>query len=168
MFPARDGIGEEYCTTGWRRLLHHQETCQNGLYPKISVVRDDSVPDKEAAHILYGPAQERWGAPLPGMDMELLHSFYTGMSVQHQTTMGDNPHMYVELVMTHSSFRRRGYARALLQWANKIADELGLPLYLDSGEDLVGLYRSMGYVLQPERLRTSETMVPMIREALKG
>ncbi|KAM3563659.1 hypothetical protein ARSEF4850_002236 [Beauveria asiatica] len=82
--------------------------------------------------------------------------------------MGDNPHMYVELVMTHSSFQRRGYARALLQWANKAADELGLPLYLDSGEDLVGLYTSMGYVLQPERLRTSETMVPMIREALKG
>ncbi|KAK8150033.1 hypothetical protein G3M48_004624 [Beauveria asiatica] len=75
---------------------------------------------------------------------------------------------YVEIVMTHSSSRRRGYARALLQWANKVADELGLPLYLDSGEDLVGLYRSMGYVLQPERLRTSETMVPMIREALKG
>ncbi len=51
------------------------------------------VPDKEAAHILYGPTQERWGAPLPGMDIELLNSFYTGMSVQHQTTMGNNPHI---------------------------------------------------------------------------
>ncbi len=70
--------------------------------------------------------------------------------------------------MTHSSFRRRGYARALLHEANKVADELGLPLYLDSGEDLVGLYSSMGYVLQPEGLRTCDTMVPMVREALKG
>lgn len=42
MFPARDGIGEEYCTTGWRRLLQQLETSQNGLYPKISVVRDNS------------------------------------------------------------------------------------------------------------------------------
>lgn len=66
--------------------------------------------------------------------------------------------------MTHSTARRRGHAMALLQSANAIADELGLPLYLDSEKDVVGLYERVGYVRQPEDVQCSD-MVPMKRPA---
>ena len=53
---------------------------------------------------------------------------------------------------------------ALLQSANAVADELGLPLYLDSEKDVVGLYERVGYVRQPESVQCSD-LVPMRRPA---
>lgn len=67
--------------------------------------------------------------------------------------------------MTHPTAQRRGYGLALLEFVNAIADERGLPLYLDAGEDVTGLYERVGYVVQPGRV--SDKMLPMVRSATK-
>ncbi|EGX96914.1 Acyl-CoA N-acyltransferase [Cordyceps militaris CM01] len=144
--------------------------------------------DNDAAADLYGPWQESWGAPPPDMSKDRLDAFFGEMKAQHKAVMGHVPHICtfifpksrggggwltapmtdLEIIMTHSTARGRGYGMALLQWSNEMADGFGLPLYLDAGEDVVGLYTRVGYVRQPDELRTSKSLVPMVRAAVKA
>lgn len=74
----------------------------------------------------------------------------------------------LEVIMTHSTARRRGHGMALLLFANAMADEMGLPLYLDADADAVSLYKRAGYVEQPHEVRTSAEFVPMVRAPVKA
>lgn len=119
----------------------------------------------------------------PRMDKEKVYAFFDGMDKQHFSVMQHQPHICefffnifskmrtgwllnsgidLEIIMTHSSAQRRGYASALLQKANEIADERDDLLYLDSEKTAVPLYEKAGYVRQVHVERTSP-MYPMIR-----
>ncbi|OAA69808.1 Acyl-CoA N-acyltransferase [Cordyceps fumosorosea ARSEF 2679] len=124
--------------------------------------------DREAVDGLYGAWRDAWGEPHEGMVPDRLDTFFGDMKAQHRTVMGRNPHMYLEIIMAHSTARGKGYGKALLLFANELADELGLPLYLDADEDVVGLYERVGYVRQPEEVRESKGLVPMVRAAHGG
>ncbi|EJP65960.1 hypothetical protein HC256_008322 [Beauveria bassiana] len=172
MFP------QPYVVAAWENFVRPSETAEHGLESRVGVIRDESgtakgacllhiARDKDALAALYSPWETIWGAPLPGMNTAKLDEFFGGMTAQHKAVLGDTPHVYVEIVMTHSTARGRGHSLTLLKWASDIADELGLPLYLNSDKDVVGLYERVGYVRQPEEVRTSK-MVPMLRPAVEA
>lgn len=170
---------EPYAVTGWATFIQRAASSRSGPQARVGVIRDDSgaakaacllhiARDNDAAADLYGPWQESWGAPPPDMSKDRLDAFFGEMKAQHKAVMGHVPHIYLEIIMTHSTARGRGYGMALLQWSNEMADGFGLPLYLDAGEDVVGLYTRVGYVRQPDELRTSKSLVPMVRAAVKA
>ncbi|KAM3511425.1 hypothetical protein MY11210_004917 [Beauveria gryllotalpidicola] len=172
MFP------QPYTVAAWGNFVRSSETAKHGLETRVGVIRDESgtakgacllhiARDENAITALYSPWDVTWGAPLPGMNTAKLDEFFGGMTAQHKAVMGDAPHVYLEIVMTHSTARGQGHSLALLKWASDTADGLGLPLYLNSDKDVVGLYERVGYVRQPEEVRTSK-MVPMMRPAVKA
>ncbi|KAJ3493203.1 hypothetical protein NLG97_g4881 [Lecanicillium saksenae] len=173
-----DMFVEPYTAVAWASFISRAEEASSGLKSRVSVIRDENgtakaacllyiAPDEDAVNELYGPWEESWGARRPDMNKDKLDAFFGGMKTQHKSTMCHVPHVYLEILMAHSTARRRGYGLALLEFANGIADELQMPLYLNSDEGVVGLYERVGYVRQPGEMRASDMMVPMVRPAVK-
>lgn len=55
---------------------------------------------------------------------------------------------------THPKYQRKGVGRLLVQWGINVAEQLGLPIYLESSKGGVPLYEAVGF----ETL-THETLV---------
>lgn len=49
------------------------------------------------------------------------------------------------MLTTDPAFQRKGAGKLLLEWGIKIADELGLPTYLESSQEGFGLYKRHGF-----------------------
>lgn len=47
---------------------------------------------------------------------------------------------------THPDHQRKGAGRQLVKWGTDIADEAGLPIYLEAAPQGLKLYQSMGFV----------------------
>ncbi|KAI0000268.1 hypothetical protein F4779DRAFT_148523 [Xylariaceae sp. FL0662B] len=92
----------------------------------------------------------RWSPcdDIPGMSEERLAAFFEPLAKAHHMVTGKNGHVFVELIMTKSSYRGRGYATALMTWATKLADELAVPCYLDAGELGMGICDRCGFKVQ--------------------
>jgi GNAT superfamily N-acetyltransferase len=63
---------------------------------------------------------------------------------------------------TQPSYRKRGYATALLKHGFKLADELDYPSYLDAEKDAVSVYTRVGFLPQPDPAFSSPYL-PMVR-----
>ncbi|ATY61387.1 Acyl-N-acyltransferase [Cordyceps militaris] len=168
MFP------EPYTLASWAGFVQRSVSVQPGLQTRVVLLRSEQgqaeaacllhiARDKDAAAELYRPWEESWGAALPGMSVDKLDAFFGGMKTQHEAIMGAVPHIHLEVLMTHATARRRGHGMTLLLFANAVADEMRLPLYLDADDDAVGLYKRAGYVQQADEVRTSKIFVPMVR-----
>ncbi|KAM4060687.1 acetyltransferase (GNAT) domain-containing protein [Hirsutella rhossiliensis] len=122
----------------------------------VFVIRDDAAGQggvQSAALVwVIGPGdggvrpwRQRWPPAAPGMAAAEWVSFQRGMAAQHDAAMGSEPHVYLEIIMTHSSARRRGHASALLRAACAAADRRRCPLYLDAQPAAMGLYARHGF-----------------------
>ncbi|KAJ6524974.1 hypothetical protein B0H19DRAFT_971566, partial [Mycena capillaripes] len=62
-------------------------------------------------------------------------------------------------ILTHPEYRRRGVRQMCMEWGMKMADELGLEVFLSAGEHGRALYEANGLVyFQENRLGvTTET-----------
>ncbi|KAJ9143488.1 hypothetical protein NKR23_g6584 [Pleurostoma richardsiae] len=89
--------------------------------------------------------RSRWPAVPPGMSTEGLEEFFAGMESQHELGMGTKEHIYLEILATQESARRRGYGSMLLDIGKELADGMDYPLYLDAERDSKSLYIKAGY-----------------------
>jgi GNAT superfamily N-acetyltransferase len=62
--------------------------------------------------------------------------------------------------MTHPSAQRKGYGSKLLRHVAELSG--GLPTYLDSHPDATGMYERVGFVKQPDEIRTTKDAWPMV------
>jgi GNAT superfamily N-acetyltransferase len=46
---------------------------------------------------------------------------------------------------THPDYRRKGIGRLLVQWGIDVAEQLGLPIYLESTTSAIPFYESIGF-----------------------
>lgn len=46
---------------------------------------------------------------------------------------------------THPDHQRRGVGRLLMQWGINVAEQIGIPMYLESSKPGLRLYESMGF-----------------------
>ncbi|KAH6645893.1 acyl-CoA N-acyltransferase [Truncatella angustata] len=67
---------------------------------------------------------------------------------------GGRKHVYCVTMAVHPKYQRKGIGRSLTQWGVDIAEQLGLPIYLESTDAAVPLYESVGF----QRV-THETLV---------
>ncbi|CAA9958252.1 GNAT family acetyltransferase [Pyrenophora teres f. maculata] len=71
---------------------------------------------------------------------------YTGSLAQKKREiLGNRPHMYLHLLHTDPDHQGRGAGGLLLDWGIKRADELGLPIYLESSAAGHRFYQNRGF-----------------------
>lgn len=70
----------------------------------------------------------------------------------------------VEIVFVHPSYHKQGIGSSLVVHATSLADEQGVPAYLDAESKAVGIYQKAGFVLQSDVEKKSE-MASMLRPA---
>jgi GNAT superfamily N-acetyltransferase len=84
---------------------------------------------------------------LPPDVIEPLERFGAAMQRLRSISRPD-PHVYLDMLAVMPSHRRRGIATALLASGHAWADELGLPVALDTEtDDTVAFYERRGYVV---------------------
>ncbi|KAI1086341.1 acyl-CoA N-acyltransferase [Rostrohypoxylon terebratum] len=102
---------------------------------------------------------------IPGMSEQKLAEFFEPLSRAHYLVVGNKGHAFIELIMTKPSSRGRGYASALMEWATKLADGLGIPCYLDAGMRGMGICDRYGFKAQNIEVRYGgpPPCTPMLR-----
>ncbi|KAH8733199.1 acyl-CoA N-acyltransferase [Phaeosphaeriaceae sp. PMI808] len=81
----------------------------------------------------------------PGSNPAACKAFFGGLSKKKSETIGNKPHMFLHILTTDPAFQRRGAGGLLLKWGTKIADELGIPIYLESSGPGHLLYLNHGF-----------------------
>ncbi|KAF2111985.1 acyl-CoA N-acyltransferase [Lophiotrema nucula] len=80
-----------------------------------------------------------------GSNKEACLAFFGGIAKKKAAIMGDTPHIYLHLLHTDPKFQGRGAGSALIRWGFRRADELGLPIYLESTPDGHKFYEKQGF-----------------------
>uniref|UniRef100_A0A8H7KER9 N-acetyltransferase domain-containing protein n=1 Tax=Bionectria ochroleuca TaxID=29856 RepID=A0A8H7KER9_BIOOC len=162
LFPPNE-IGRTYLTRAWNWYMEENSP------PKVFVIRDDDGI-VQSGIVIYAQTgepikwQDRWAPPIKGMNEEIFQAFCESLDSQHHAIMGNQPHSFVETLMTHPSAQRQGFGSKLLDRAARVNPEL--PTYLDSAADATGLYQRVGFVRQPEELQKNPDAIPMLRPAV--
>ncbi|KAF1947123.1 acyl-CoA N-acyltransferase [Clathrospora elynae] len=80
-----------------------------------------------------------------GMNKEACILYLGGLAERKKELMGDKPHIYLHMLITDPDFQGRGAGGILLNWGTKKADELGLPMYLESSKMGHRFYQKRGF-----------------------
>ncbi|KAI0892367.1 hypothetical protein F4806DRAFT_500052 [Annulohypoxylon nitens] len=173
VFPHTDG-GRKWLQRSFENFLS-----QKSYYKpesKVAVVRNlNNRPVALAIVHVVHPGQSisgeawktRWTRceDIPGMSEEKLAEFFEPLARAHYLVVGKEGHVFIELIMTKSSNRGRGYASALMEWATKLADGLDIPCYLDAGMRGMGICDRCGFKAQNIEIRYGgpPPCTPMLR-----
>lgn len=87
-------------------------------------------------------------APIEGVNPIALDKFRVAQAQCHRELMRGRPHMYLGILVVDSKHQRRGVGQAVMKWGLDMADELGLPAYLESSGMGKGLYEKWGFVVE--------------------
>ncbi|KAK1639399.1 hypothetical protein BDP81DRAFT_458877 [Colletotrichum phormii] len=75
--------------------------------------------------------------------------------------MGEERHYYLDTLVTHPDYQRRGAASMLLAWGCALADEDGVAAYVDASKAGAPLYERFGFV--DESLEGDGDVASMVR-----
>ncbi|KAL9613546.1 MAG: hypothetical protein Q9167_001931 [Letrouitia subvulpina] len=81
-----------------------------------------------------------------GANDAAIKSFLDGILRGRQKIVGGKAHLLLNMLDTHPDHQRKGAGRQLVKWGIDVADEAGLPIYLEAAPPGLKLYRSMGFV----------------------
>ncbi|KAI4859817.1 hypothetical protein F4820DRAFT_462198 [Hypoxylon rubiginosum] len=173
VFPHTEG-GRKWLQRSFENFLG-----QKSYYrpeSKIAVVRNlNSRPVALAIAHVVRPGQSiagkswktRWARceDIPGLSEEKLAEFFDPLARAHYLVVGKEGHVFIELIMTKSTSRGRGYASALVGWMTKLADDLDIPCYLDAGMRGLGICDRCGFKAQDIEMRYGgpPPCTPMLR-----
>ncbi|KAI0203192.1 acyl-CoA N-acyltransferase [Astrocystis sublimbata] len=82
---------------------------------------------------------------LDGEDRETADKILVPIWDVHKELFGYHKHIYLPTIAVHPDYQRRGAGRMLMQWGVEVAEQLGLPIYLESTGPGNSLYRAMGF-----------------------
>ncbi|KAK4541566.1 hypothetical protein LTR36_007863 [Oleoguttula mirabilis] len=130
---------------------------------KMKVV-DNDLPDDDPSNKIVGVAdwtfypherseeeldtdkdEGKEDGPPPGIDVAFLTHFMETMAKCKRDILGGRPYVYLHILATHPRHHRRGVGAMQLKWGFEKADELGLPVYLESSPMGRPLYARMGF-----------------------
>ncbi|KAI2606775.1 hypothetical protein GGR54DRAFT_408611 [Hypoxylon sp. NC1633] len=173
VFPQTEG-GRKWLQRSFENFLS-----QKSYYKpesKVAVIRNlNSRPVALVIAHVVRPGQNiagkawktRWSRceDIPGMSEEKLAEFFEPLARAHYLVVGKEGHVFIELLMTKSTSRGRGYASALMGWATKLADSLDIPCYLDAGMRGMGICDRCGFKAQDIEMRYGgpPPCTPMLR-----
>ncbi|PWY81635.1 acyl-CoA N-acyltransferase [Aspergillus sclerotioniger CBS 115572] len=105
-----------------------------------------------------GPRYPSWH---PDMDAHHNDAFFQPLKGSRARLVGGGRrNFYLDMLATHTDYRRRGAARLLLEWGCEVADQENFPIYIDSSEEGRPIYERFGFVAQS----TTGGLASMVRE----
>ncbi|KAF7717713.1 GNAT domain-containing protein [Penicillium ucsense] len=161
MFPDTPGV------RAWWNEANRHDVLDNPLRKLFKVV-DPFTPDQIIAYAKWDLDPSESGARFPPWheesDRETCERLFTGLGEKRRAFLGPRKHFYLDMLVTHPEYRGRGAASLLVKWGCDLADEEGVPAYLDAHEDAAPLYRKFGFQNCYDQGVTAEGALPMIRE----
>ncbi|KAL7928407.1 hypothetical protein V8C35DRAFT_318325 [Trichoderma chlorosporum] len=110
----------------------------------------------------FTSAWNDWGIPLQrGMSQEVLDNLFGAWTKRHNKLMNQQPRVFIEALVTRSAWQKRGCATAILAEADKIADKIDVPLFLDGA--VPEFYKRRGYNELLDDSGVEASAVPMLR-----
>ncbi|KAI0818245.1 hypothetical protein GGR55DRAFT_624334 [Xylaria sp. FL0064] len=174
-FPQTDG-GSIWLERSFQNFLGRQSYYR--VESKVPVVRSAATgkPISFAIVHIVKPGQtvvgsswkRRWSRAddLPDVSEERLASFFEPLAKAHHLALGKEGHVYIEFLMTKSSWRYKGYATAIMDWVTKLADDLGYACYLDGGGRGMGIIERAGFLpknIEHKYVDAVPPCTPMVR-----
>ncbi|KAK9772228.1 putative N-acetyltransferase domain-containing protein [Seiridium cardinale] len=155
-----DRQAHKHGTTLW---LHHD---QNGYTIKVVDSDTGAVVGMAQWEVFWRPGKDTlWKKPkgaewLKGDKRTKAETVLIPNWNMREKLFGGRKHVYCVTMATHPDYQRKGIGRLLVQWGIDIAEQLGLPVYLESTEQGAPLYEAVGFEkLAHEKLvyKASET-----------
>ncbi|RMJ01506.1 hypothetical protein CDV36_015752 [Fusarium kuroshium] len=108
-----------------------------------------------------GPRYPAWNQDMP---LQAIESFIQSLEISRQQVMSrKTKHYYLDTLVTHPEYRRRGAGSMLMRWGCDLADENGVEVYVDASRDGSFLYRKFGFVEQSLEGEVVPGIIPMAR-----
>ncbi|KAJ5640578.1 hypothetical protein N7528_000203 [Penicillium herquei] len=159
MFPETPGVRDWWDNANRHDLLHNP-------HRKYLKIVDSSACDFLVAYAKWDldplESGERFPAWHEESDHELCDLVFTDGCEKREEYMNGRKHYY--MLVVHPQYRRQGAASQLVQWGCDLADQNGLPVYLDAHIDAAPLYERFGFKGREDLEVTSEGALSMIRE----
>lgn len=182
MFPNTPGIRAWWNEANGHDLLHNPHR----KYLKIV----DPVPGAVVAYAKWDLDPQHSGARFPEWhaesDRKTCDLVFTVLDAEKKVFFGDRRFycmwillcmlilvlvltriadaLDLDMLVVHPEYRGRGAASMLIEWGCKLADQDGVPAYLDAHIDAASLYRRFGFKDREDKVVTPEGAVSMIRE----
>ncbi|KAH7087866.1 acyl-CoA N-acyltransferase [Paraphoma chrysanthemicola] len=136
-----------------QRIAHFAETRKEDLSTTYMQAYDEDTKQlvSFAKWHVYATPENAAAAERParslgqGVNREACEEFFGGLARKKRELVGGKPHLFLHMLHTDPAFQRRGAGKLLLDWGTKKADELGLPIYLESSQQGVALYKRHGF-----------------------
>ena len=82
----------------------------------------------------------------PDCNVRCVEDFWSKLqAVRHEWGPKLGPHLMLDILATDPAYMRRGAGKMLMKFGTDIADELGLPCFLEGSPEGLGLYRACGF-----------------------
>ncbi|GAB1213998.1 hypothetical protein ATERTT37_003154 [Aspergillus terreus] len=98
-------------------------------------------------------AEERvkpWIGWLEGQQRERAETFLGQLWEKREKYIGEKRHVYCHTVAVHPDYQGRGVGKKLMQWGLDIAEQLKVPIYLESTHEGRSLYERLGFATLQE------------------
>ncbi|KAJ5532622.1 hypothetical protein N7494_009174 [Penicillium frequentans] len=162
MFPNTPGIRAWWNEANGHDLLH------NPHRKYLKVVDPVPVPGAVVAYAKWDLDPQHSGARFPEWHAESHREtcdlVFTVLDEEKRTFFGERRFYYLDMLVVDPAYRGRGAAAMLIQWGCELADQEGVPVYLDAHIDAAPMYRRFGFNDREDKVVTSEGAVSMIRE----
>ncbi|OJJ67099.1 hypothetical protein ASPBRDRAFT_48119 [Aspergillus brasiliensis CBS 101740] len=162
-------------TPGVRQWWHdaNEHDMRHKPREKYLKVIDTSQNDRIVAYAKWSlqTAEER-GARWPPWhaDMDPVHNdkFLKQLETYREELVGGGrANYYLDMLATHTDYRRMGAARLLLEWGCRVADQDGVPVYIDASQAGKPVYERFGFEDRSHVFGDTGALAPMVREPVK-
>ncbi|GJP87118.1 hypothetical protein AnigIFM59636_008901 [Aspergillus niger] len=110
----------------------------------------------------------RWPAWHPDMNPVHNDAFLKQLETYRAALVGGGrPNYYLDMLATHSDYRRMGAARMLLEWGCRVADQDGVPVYIDASKAGKPVYERFGFEDRSHVFGDTGALAPMVRDPPK-
>ncbi|KAJ2990263.1 hypothetical protein NUW58_g3039 [Xylaria curta] len=146
LFPG--GIDRKTHTEGTKNMWNVDT---NGYPIKCVDTDTGEIIGMACWDIFWKPsAESTWPKPegavwLEGKDRETADAILVPIWNMHEKLFGEHKHIYLPTIAVRPDHQRRGAGRLLMQWGITMAENLSLPIYLESTGPGNSLYEAMGF-----------------------
>ncbi|KAJ5627002.1 hypothetical protein N7528_004429 [Penicillium herquei] len=147
---SRDILGRPF--QHYMKIIDTESKNDNGGTPIVAYAKwDFSLPEER------GPRYLPWHDDMP---KELCEAFVTRGENNRRRIMGNTKHIFLDIIVTHPQYQRRGAASMLMKWGCDQADIKGLSVYLSASAEASALYTKFGFV---DHGLPGQGAIPMVR-----
>ncbi|KAJ5659569.1 hypothetical protein N7507_006020 [Penicillium longicatenatum] len=156
MFPNTPGIRAWWDEANGHDLLHNPHRKYLKIVDPAGAVVAYAKWDLDPQH--SGARFPEWHAESDRKTCDLV---YTDLDKEKKAFLGSGD---LDMLVVDPEYRGRGAASMLIQWGCDLADQDGVPAYLDAHIDAAPLYRRFGFQDREDKIVTPEGALSMIRE----